>query len=89
MRQHEDVLGFLDGQRFELFEEIDDLLLRETALLGKVGDGSGLGHGFCHAVILRLRVEVERYGHCGRQRSSGTRPDCNPAPGPRKQKLHW
>src|SRR5882724_2043293 len=34
MRKHENVLGFLDGERFELLEEIDDLLLGETALLG-------------------------------------------------------
>jgi len=60
VRKHEDVLGFLDRERFELLEEIDDLLLRETRLLGEMGDGGGLAHGFCHSVILRLRFEGER-----------------------------
>src|SRR5215510_14702258 len=41
VRQHEDVLGFLDGESFELLEEVHDLLLREAALLGEVGDGGG------------------------------------------------
>src|SRR5262252_5675871 len=55
VRLHEDVLGFLDGERLELLEELHHLLLGETALLGEMSDGGGLGHGFCHSVILRRR----------------------------------